>query len=85
MRYTVAWTTAAEAELAEIWTSARDRQAVRAAADEIDATLRLRPMAVGESRDDGFRVLFVQPVGVFYSVSEDDAMVVVVQVWRTSD
>ena len=42
-------------------------------------------MELGESRDDGFRVLLVETVGVFYSVSEEDVMVIVVQVWRISD
>jgi plasmid stabilization system protein ParE len=84
MRYTVVWAESAEAELAQIWTSAANRQAVRAAADGIDASLRFRPMDVGESREDVFRVLLVPPVGVFYSVIEEDSMVVVVRVWRTS-
>jgi hypothetical protein len=85
MRYTVVWRPSAEAELAEIWVTGPDRQSVRSAADEIDARLRSRPLDAGESRQGEFRVLLTPPIGVVYSVNEEDAMVVVVEVWRTSN
>lgn len=84
MKYTVVWIESAEAELARIWTASANREAVRAAADEIDASLRIRPRDVGESRADEFRVLLIAPIAVNYSVNDEDAMVVVAEVWQTS-
>jgi hypothetical protein len=49
MKYTVVWKPAAEVELADLWISATDRSAIAAAANEIDARLKLAPHTVGES------------------------------------
>jgi hypothetical protein len=51
MIYTLLWKPAVERRLAEIWTEAANRRAVTDAANAIDRALRLRPLAVGESRD----------------------------------
>jgi hypothetical protein len=49
MSYTVAWKPSAEQDLASLWTSASDRQAVTDAANRIDALLRVDPNTQGES------------------------------------
>ncbi len=81
MRYTVAWTTAAKSELCRIWIDAKDRQAITTAADEFDATLRMKPLDIGESRGDGARILTVTPLSIFYQVTEADCLVEVWSVW----
>ena len=66
MKYTVIWRPSAERELARIWNSAENRALVTSAADEVDRLLRSQPLEIGESREDGYRVLFEPPLGVFY-------------------
>jgi hypothetical protein len=75
MRYTLIWKPAVEQRLAQIWTAAADRRAVTEAADKIDEVLRTRPLAVGESRDEGRRILIEEPLVVVYRVLEEDCMV----------
>jgi len=82
MIYTVIWKPSAERALAEIWTSAGDRQAVREAADAIDAALRRTPYRVGESRAASERIVFSPPLGVRYAVFEADRVVQVQRVWE---
>jgi plasmid stabilization system protein ParE len=82
MRYTVLWRPSAEQHLADIWTSAADRAAVARAADSIDARLAQNPLAQGESRVGNTRILFVDPLGVYFEVVVDDLRVWVFDVWR---
>jgi hypothetical protein len=83
MNYTVVWKATAKARLAEIWMAARDRTAIARAADEIDALLCDSPLDEGESRQEEFRVLFVKPLAVKYTVSEADRIVSIARVWTT--
>jgi hypothetical protein len=73
MKYTVVWKRPAKRRLAEIWMGSADRAAVTRAADEIDARLASAPLAEGESREEEFRVLFMAPLAVKYSVSPADS------------
>ena len=82
MTYTVVWRPSPESALAEIWTSAADRQAVTDAANAIDALLRVEPFEVGESRVANTRILTVLPLSVYYDVHEADRLVAVWAVWR---
>jgi hypothetical protein len=82
MTYTVAWTPAAQNLLATIWTNATDRVDVTAAANFIDAVLAQDPWNVGESRLGVSRVLIRPPLAVAYDVIDDDAKVIVWDVWR---
>jgi len=82
MKWTVLWKPRAEGQLARIWLEAEDRQAVRAAADRVDAELSQAPMSVGESRSGGVRVAFATPLGVELEVVEQDRVVYVLSVWR---
>lgn len=84
MTYTVVWSPEAEAELARLWTEAEDRGAVTAAGDFLDAVLRVRPRGIGESREGDRRVAFETPLAIAYSVIDDDRVVHVWSVWRTS-
>jgi hypothetical protein len=84
MRHTVIWTPTAEDDLAALWIAATDRQAVTVAADTIDALLRTDPTTRGESRFDTVRMLRVPPLGVDFEVVDDDRIVYVLSVWRTT-
>lgn len=75
MKYTLIWKPTAEAELASLWTSAEDRQAITAAADAIDVLLRTDPNIRGESRSGPLRVLLVPPLGVDFEVYEAERRV----------
>jgi plasmid stabilization system protein ParE len=81
MMFTVRWTQRAEDQLAEVWTRAPDRNAVTAAAREIDDLLKADPGDRGESRDGGRRVLLVPPLGVVFVVRDADQTVFVMGIW----
>ncbi len=82
MTFTVVWRPEAESTLAELWTSASDRQAVTDAANSIDVLLRSAPLEVGESRVANVRILTVHPLSVYYDVHVDDRLVAVWAVWQ---
>ena len=85
MTYTVLWKSDAEDQLARLWMDAENRNAVRRAADKIDQLLGDDPLKQGESRSAGVRVMFVDPLAVFYQVQEQDRTVWVARVWSTGD
>jgi hypothetical protein len=81
MKYTVVWMPAAEAQLANLWLRATDRQAVADAADRLDNALRNDPEKKG--RQHGlFFVRDDAPLAVLYHVDPGDRMVRVIQVKR---
>jgi hypothetical protein len=84
MKYTVVWLTPAQNHLADIWTAAPDKPAVTAASNAIDGILGHDPYANSKPLSDNERVMFVDPLGVVYRVSDDDRLVTVSAVWRTS-
>jgi hypothetical protein len=51
MTFAVTYKPSAEAELADVWMRAADRQAVADAANRVDTLLRASPHHQGESRD----------------------------------
>ena len=83
MRYTVLWMPIAEEQLAAIWASASDRDAVTRASHVIDQALRSHPEEAGESRVADVRVLFETPLGALFTVSPEDRAVRVLSVWKT--
>jgi len=83
MKYTVVWLKPAQDHLADIWVAAADKSAVSFASNAIDVILGQDPYANSKSKADNERVLFVDPLGVVFKVSDDDCMVTVSAVWRT--
>jgi len=81
MKYTVTWKPDAEAELAAIWNAATDRSAIAQAANKIDHLLATNPAEQGESRTQSIRILFVEPIGIFFDVNDADLLVSVLRVW----
>lgn len=84
MRYVVLCSQAAEEQLAAAFVAAANRPLVSAAARWIDETLRDAPRAFGESRhgdpqDIELRVGFEPPLAVWYTVSDADRTVVIVE------
>jgi plasmid stabilization system protein ParE len=82
MRYTVIWKPTAERQLTRIWLDAEDRNAVRAAADEVDHQLADNPSEVGESRSGTLRVVFHGPLLISFHARHEDRLVYVVRVCR---
>ena len=80
--FTVRWKRAARDELAKIWVQADStmRQAITAAANQVDAGLKRNPESKGESRGDAERVWFAPPLCVFFKVDVDRSLVRVVGV-----
>jgi hypothetical protein len=80
-RYTVIWTGAAEARLAELW---NENPAVRRwttdAADLIDQTLAQTPHVVGREQSEHARYVVCDPLAVLYIPYEDDRRVHVILV-----
>ncbi len=81
MRYTVTWHPSAIEELARIWLTGDDREAITAAAHAIDQALALDPQKRGEDFY-GDRLLVALPLAVTFTVREDDRIVQVLQVWH---
>ncbi len=81
-RYTVVWLQSVQDELAELWLSAGDRNAITAAADLIEHKLRDEPSAQGVELKEDLRALFAPPLRILFSVREDDRLVEVLRVKR---
>jgi hypothetical protein len=81
MKHKVLWKPDAERQLAAIWNGSTNRNAITESAHVIDEALATKPEEVGESREEGFRILFESPLGVIYKISVVDRRVVVVAVW----
>jgi hypothetical protein len=81
--YEVRWTKSALDELAEMWlvSDSSLRDAITAAAAQVDAMLAKFPGEAGESRSDNRRILFMPPLGVSFVVHEPDRRVIVLHVW----
>jgi hypothetical protein len=82
LNFQVLWAPEAEEELAGIWLSATDRNAITVAAHLIDSALRTKPEDAGESREEGRRILLQPPLGVVFIVSAEDCRVSVLSVWH---
>jgi hypothetical protein len=81
-RYTVVWLGNALDELAVLWTTARDRNAVTAAAHVIDAELSDDASTKGVEVAEGLRAFFAPPLRILFTVDEGDCVVEVVRVRR---
>ena len=60
---------------------APDRRGVSQAADKLDQRLGRDAQFAGESRHAGRRILHEAPLGVIFSVNEQDRVVLVLDVW----
>jgi plasmid stabilization system protein ParE len=83
MSYAVDWSQRAQDELADLWTNATDRNAVTAAADEVERLLSRDPLGQGESRSGNRRILFEPPLSVLYRVDPKRRTVTVITVGPT--
>jgi len=79
-RYTVVWVQSAQDELAELWLSAPNRNAVTTAAHAIDEKLGEDAADKGSELSEGLRSLFEPPLKVIFTVSEDDRVAEVLRV-----
>jgi hypothetical protein len=79
----VRWAKSARDELAAMWVDADStgREAITAAAAEIDGLLKNKPGEVGESRAANRRIAFVPPLGLTFDVIETNRGVKVLHVW----
>jgi hypothetical protein len=79
MRWTVVWNVPVQQDLAEIWLNSTNREAIRAAADQIDKELTNDAHQKGEDFY-GDRLLVISPLAVVYSVSNEDRLATNTQV-----
>ena len=82
MRYTVVWKPDAEAELAQLWLEAENKDQLAAASDELERLLRDHDAARNAIGVGNWRVLAVSPLGVEFLVNDADCKVTVITVWR---
>ena len=85
MKYQVEWTSAAEDDLVRIWLQARDRQYLREALDQFEHDCGDHPLALGESRHGGFRVVFNGSLKIWMEVNEEAKLVTICSVERTKN
>jgi plasmid stabilization system protein ParE len=81
-RYTVVWPEGAEEDLARIWLSGPDREAVAAAADSIDSQLAENATVKGLELSEGLRALHAPPLRVLFVVRDEDRIVEILRVKR---
>jgi plasmid stabilization system protein ParE len=82
VRFKVVWRPEAEAELANLWMSARDRNRVSAAANRLDQDLAEGAEQVGESREGRTRIVIIPPLAAYFDVIDESGVVLVTSVWR---
>lgn len=82
MKYSVEWTPDTADDLAQLWMTGPDRQAITNAANQIDQSLEQDPSTQGESRPKGRRIFFIPPLGVIFRINRRKKLVRVVEVWR---
>jgi hypothetical protein len=82
MKWTVVWQPEADDRLAELWNIGPDRAAIAQAANQIDWLLARDPEHQGEEREDNIRIMIVPPLAVYFTISQPDCMVSVIDVWR---
>ena len=80
-KFTVLWQEKAEAELANIWDNAADRNRIADDANAIDRMLAESGDKVGESRDNSERVVFQGGLAAQYRVWVEDRRIMVQKVW----
>ncbi len=81
MSYDVDWIPSATNELADLWRTALDRQAVTEASDRVDRLLAADPRNAGVPFKD-HRVLLMAPLIVAFRIDEANRRVFVLQVSR---
>lgn len=81
MRFTVTWQQQAMDALAELWLDGADADAVRQAVDWLDRELRENPHTKGFLLWQDY-LLGHEPIVVAYSVSLDDRLVDVWDIWH---
>jgi hypothetical protein len=80
--FQVEWLQSALDELARLWIQADStlRQALTAAAHEVDQRLQRDPVNEGESRPGRRRIMFVPPLAVTFRLEGDGQTVTVVEI-----
>jgi hypothetical protein len=85
MKYTVAWTPEALAELAQVWMDAQDKAGVTAGSSAIDRTLAENPFAPRFELMNGNGTVIHVPLGVDFRVDVADRMVTITSAWLVDE
>ena len=82
--FTVTWTRSADDDLAVVWMNAgsSERRVITSYVAELIQNLRATADGIGESREEGVRILTETTLGVEFRVSVPDRLVTVFRVWR---
>ena len=81
MRFTVIWHPEAHDDLTSIWLNSADRKTITESVHRIDTALSEDPQFKGEEFY-GDRIFVVSPLAVTYTMSTEDRIVQVLQVWH---
>jgi hypothetical protein len=84
MNWSVDWLPDADDALTNLWLAAPDRNAVTAAANQIERDLARNPHGVGESREGDTRIYIVPPLAVLSDADDARHEVLVWSVWRSN-
>ena len=81
--FRVDWLQTALDQLTTIWMQADSalRQAITSASHQIEQRLRSDPLAQGESRSEGRRILLISPLGILFRLEADGQTVSIMRVW----
>ncbi|HLQ46066.1 MAG TPA: hypothetical protein VK137_15100 [Planctomycetaceae bacterium] len=72
MKFTVVWSPQAEKELCELWLKSRNPADLARQVDAIERNLMTNADELGESREDGTRLLIVELIAVLFEVKLED-------------
>lgn len=80
----IEWLETALNELTSIWLKSgpTTRRAVTVAVRQIEHALSIHPEEEGESRTEGRRILFAEPLAVVFEVDEPNRQATIVTVWH---
>ena len=80
MKFTVVWSPEAEAELCELWLRSPNPADFARQVDALERELMTKADEVGESREDGSRLLIVELIAVLFEVELEDRKASVLQI-----
>lgn len=85
MKYVLRWKQSALDDLARIWLESDStmRKAITQSSHRLDSLLQHDPLGQGESREANERIMFLEPLGIRYSMYPETDKVVVIRVWKT--
>jgi hypothetical protein len=83
VKYKVIWHSRAETQMAAIWLASKRPQEIAYAAKRLERLMELHGDIAGESREPNRRVVFSQPLLMYYRIIEKTKTIEIINVRET--